>query len=221
MGAMLLTKYTHACVRLENDGEVLVIDPGSFSEVEQALEGAGTVLVTHEHADHVDLDRLPGLVAADAGLQVYAPAAVADQLRRLAGAAGDRIHDAVPGSTFEVPGFSIRTFGGQHALIHPLIPVVDNIGYLVNGTVYHPGDSFVVPDGLTAPVVLVPIHAPWNKISEVIDFVIATRAERAFPIHDGLLNGTGLGLMEKHVANFGARYGTTYERLDPGESTRL
>ncbi|MFD1211207.1 MBL fold metallo-hydrolase [Arthrobacter sp. GCM10027362] len=232
---MLLTKYTHACVRLENDGQVLVIDPGSLSEVEEALQGAGTVLVTHEHADHVDLDRLPGIVAASSTLQVYAPAGVAEQLRSLtaglaagasaggtgSGIAEGRIHAVEPGSGFEVPGFRIRTYGGQHALIHPLIPVVANIGYLVNETVYHPGDSFIVPDGLTASAVLVPIHAPWNKVSEVIDFVTAMRARRAFPIHDGLLNGTGRGLVEKHVASFGARYGTSYEHLDPRQSVDL
>ncbi|NKX54530.1 MBL fold metallo-hydrolase [Arthrobacter mobilis] len=226
---MLLTKYTHACVRLENDGEVLVIDPGTFSEVEEALRGAGTVLVTHEHADHVDLDRLPGILAAGT-LHVYAPARVAEQLRSLTaalpsgtadGTAAERIHTVEPDAGFEVPGFRIRTFGGQHALIHPLIPVVANIGYLVNETVYHPGDSFVVPHGLTAPAVLVPVHAPWNKVSEVIDFVTAMRARRAYPIHDGLLNETGRGLVEKHVASFGARYGTSYEHLDPGQSVDL
>jgi L-ascorbate metabolism protein UlaG (beta-lactamase superfamily) len=220
---MLLTKYTHACVRLENDGEVLVIDPGSFSEVEEALQGAGTVLVTHEHADHVDLDRLPAILAASASTQVYAPAAVAGQLRGRddAGDAAGRIHTVEAGTAFEVPGFRIRTFGGQHALIHPLIPMVANVGYLVNETVYHPGDSFIVPDGLTAPVVLVPIHAPWNKVSEVIDFITAMRAGRAYPIHDGLLNETGRGLVEKHVASFGARYGTRYERLEPRQSVEL
>ena len=40
-------------------------------------------------------------------------------------------------------------FGGQHALIHPAIPMIANLGYLVDGSVYHPGDSFTVP---TAPV---------------------------------------------------------------------
>ncbi len=29
---MRLIKFRHACVRLESDGGVLVIDPGSFSE---------------------------------------------------------------------------------------------------------------------------------------------------------------------------------------------
>ena len=53
---MKLTKFTHACVRLEKDGRVLVIDPGHFSETEEALAGAEAVLITHEHADHMDVD---------------------------------------------------------------------------------------------------------------------------------------------------------------------
>ena len=55
---MLLTKFTHSCVRLEKDGTSLVIDPGSFSEVEEALEGTNLVLITHVHPDHYDAKRL-------------------------------------------------------------------------------------------------------------------------------------------------------------------
>ena len=36
---MKIVKYTHACVRIEVDGRVLVIDPGNFSERE-AVAGA-------------------------------------------------------------------------------------------------------------------------------------------------------------------------------------
>ena len=46
---MKLTKYTHACVRLEKESGVLVLDPGTFSESAEALAGADAVLVTHEH----------------------------------------------------------------------------------------------------------------------------------------------------------------------------
>jgi L-ascorbate metabolism protein UlaG (beta-lactamase superfamily) len=218
---MLLTKYTHACVRLERNGHVLVLDPGNFSEVDRALDGAGTVLITHEHEDHVDRERLPSVILAMPELQVYGPAGVAEELRALVPEAAARIHASDSGTRFSVPGFDIRTFGGQHALIHPHIPMVANIGYLINDEVYHPGDSFIVPHGLQVPTVLVPIHAPWSKVGEVIDFVMAVRAERAFPIHDGLLNSAGKGIVEKHVKSFGERYGTRYEHLEPGQSVTL
>ncbi|MHA7210768.1 MBL fold metallo-hydrolase [Arthrobacter sp. MDT1-65] len=219
---MLLTKFTHSCVRLEQDGSVLVIDPGSFSEVEEALAGAAAVLVTHEHADHVDVDRVVAVLAADGAAGLWAPQGVADAVARALGdAAGDRIHAVAGGEQFSAAGFEVRTFGGQHALIHPLIPLVANVGFLVGGAVYHPGDSFVVPDGVDVGTLLVPVHAPWSKLAEVVDFVASVRAPRAFQIHDALLNETGLGMVEGHVTRLGGRYGTTFRHLDVRASVEL
>ena len=224
---MKMTKYTHSCVRLERGGNVLVLDPGSFSEVEEALDGASAVLITHEHADHLDRDRVLAVMQANTGLALYAPASLAAELRSAltasstdSGAAG-RIIDVEPNTTFTAAGFEVRSFGGQHALIHPLVPLVANVGYLIDGTLYHPGDSFVIPNGLTVQTLLVPIHAPWSKVGEVIDFVIASGAERAYPIHDALLNERGLGVAENHVARFGELYGTVYQHLSTGESVQV
>jgi L-ascorbate metabolism protein UlaG (beta-lactamase superfamily) len=218
---MLLTKFTHACVRLEQDGRVLVFDPGNFSETEQALAGADAVLVTHEHPDHIDVDAVTAALLADHSLQLFAPAGVAAQLLGKVPDAAQRIHAVAPGEDFEAAGFSVRCFGGQHALIHPQIPVVANIGYFVDSNVYHPGDSFVVPDGVDVQTLLVPIHAPWNKVGEVVDFVVGVRAPKAFPIHDALLNENGRGLVEGHVTRLGAKYGTEYRHLSSGDAVEV
>ncbi|WP_026535998.1 MBL fold metallo-hydrolase [Arthrobacter sp. H14] len=220
---MKLTKYTHSCVRLENDSQVLVIDPGTFSESAEALDGAHNVLITHEHPDHIDEDAVLAAMNSNPDLQAFAPGGVAEQLRSDAGESGvnSRIIDVLPETALELPGFNVKTFGGQHALIHPLIPMVANIGYLINDDVYHPGDSFTVPHGLRATTLLVPLHAPWSKAAEVIDFVIAVGADRAFPIHEALLNETGLKMVEGHVQRIGSYYGTEYRHLDAGESVEL
>jgi L-ascorbate metabolism protein UlaG (beta-lactamase superfamily) len=218
---MKLTKYTHSCVRLEKDGRALVLDPGNFSESAEALESAEAVLVTHEHADHIDVPAVVDALRANAGLAVFAPARVAGQLQDKATGEAARIHAVNPGSTFQAAGFEIRSFGGQHALVHPQIPIVANIGYLVDGNVYHPGDSFVVPDGISVKTLLVPLHAPWSKSAEVLDFVIAVRAPRAFQIHDGLLNENGLKIVEGHVQRIGAKYGTEYTHLGARESVEV
>ncbi len=219
---MLLTKFSHSCVRLEQDGSVLVLDPGSFSEVEEALEGASAVLVTHEHPDHIDMDRVVAVFAANPALRLWAPGGVADTVTAALGdAAGDRIHAVAGGEEFSAAGFDVRTFGGQHALIHPLIPMVANVGYLVGGAVYHPGDSFIVPHGVDVGTLLVPVHAPWSKLAEVVDFVASVRAPRAFQIHDALLNDTGLGMVEGHVTRLGARYGTEFRHLQVRAAVEL
>ena len=218
---MKLTKYTHACVRLEEDGRVLVLDPGTFSEVKEALDGAQAVLITHEHGDHVDVAAMVNALRSNSGLAVFAPAGVAGHLREEAPNAAGRIHTVEPGSSFDAAGFSVRSFGGQHALIHPQVPVVANVGYLIDENVYHPGDSFIVPDGISVKTLLVPIHAPWNKASEVVDFVIAVRAPQAFQIHDGLLNDMGLKIVESHVTRIGAKYGTEFTHLAVRETVEV
>lgn len=213
---MKLVKFGHSCVRLEKDGHALVIDPGLFSDVPAALDGADAVLVTHEHADHLDVGALRTAMAANPDLRGWAPPSVAESLADL----GDRVSAAEPESQFDAAGFDVRTFGGQHAVIHPLLPVVANVGYLVDDAVYHPGDSFTVPTE-PVPALLVPIHAPWSKISEVIDFAIAVRAPQAFQIHDGLLNDAGRGTVEGHVTRFSAPFGTEFRHLELGESVDI
>jgi L-ascorbate metabolism protein UlaG (beta-lactamase superfamily) len=214
---MRLTKYTHSCIRLDDDSRALVIDPGTFSETQLALAGAHAVLITHEHADHIDAPALIAAAQADSSLRVWAPAPVAAALAEL----GDRVTAVGAGESFSADGFSVQTFGGLHALIHPLVAApVANVCYLIEGSVYHPGDSFTVPP-LPVETLLIPIHAPWSKIGEVIDFAAAVRAPRAFQIHDALLNEIGSGMVDRMVGAVGATYGTTYKRLAPTESVDL
>lgn len=218
---MLMTKFTHACVRLDKNGAVLVIDPGTFSEAAEALDGAMAVLITHEHADHLDGTAVLAELARNAELQVFAPAGVAAQLRESGTGLADRIHDAVPDSAFDVAGFSIRTFGGQHALINARILPVANIGYLIDGNIFHPGDSFTVPDGIEVQNLLVPVHAPWSKTAEVVDFVCSVRAPKAFQIHDVLLSEIGLQFVEGQIALFSSRYGVEFKHLALRESVEV
>lgn len=208
---MELIKYTHACVTLTSGDRKLVIDPGVFSEVSTALDGASAVLVTHEHPDHIDVDAMRAALERDDQLTLTAPTAVAAQFD----AFGDRVTAAEPGQSLDVKGFSVRTYGGQHALIHPRVPMIANIGYLVDAVVFHPGDSFVVPD-VVPSILLVPVSAPWAKLSEVIDYVIALRAPRAVGIHEAIYSGAGLGIVRSIVTRFATEVGTDFSLLDPG-----
>jgi len=211
-----LTKFNHSCVRLEDGSNTLVIDPGSFSTPADALTGADGVLITHEHADHVDVDALLAAAAGHTDLRVWAPASLAGSLAPL----GERFTAVGVGEEFDAVGFGVSTVGGQHALIHPLVPIVTNVGYVVNELLYHPGDSFIVPPK-PVDTVLVPIHAPWSKVGEVIDFVIATKAKQSFQIHDGLLNAIGLGMVEGMATRFAGVYGSSFSHLDATDSVEL
>jgi L-ascorbate metabolism protein UlaG (beta-lactamase superfamily) len=217
---MELTKYSHSCVRITDGDRRLCIDPGVFSEAAVALADTDAVLITHEHPDHLDVEKLTAAAEENPRLRVWAPQAVADQLKGNA-VLGERVTAVGAGQSFVAGGLQVRSYGGQHAQIHSSIPVIANVGYLVGDAVYHPGDSYVVPNAVVEAV-LVPVNAPWAKVAETIDFTISVRAPRAFQLHDGLLNATGLNLYEGQLKRVGELYGvTTFQHLDAGQSVEL
>jgi hypothetical protein len=162
------------------------------------------------------MDTLRLAASRDSRMRIFAPAPVAKMLEEL----GEQVVTVAAGETFDAGGFPVRTFGGQHALIHPSIPVVANLGYLIEDTVYHPGDSLIVPS-VPVAALFAPVHAPWSKISEVIDFVISVRAPVAVGIHDALLTDAGRSLVEGHLTRFGAEHGVEYRALASGEQLGL
>lgn len=212
---MRLTKLGHSCVRLERDGRALVIDPGGFTE-DTALDGADAVLYTHEHFDHLDLDKLGRAMSANADLQVWTNPILAE---RLAGNFPGRVMGVRAGSTFEAAGFDVRAHGTDHAVIRDAIPVIANVGFLVEG-VFHPGDAFTVPD-TQVDTLLLPLNAPWAKLSETVAQLARVSPRRVHPVHDALLTPAGLQIYGSHADQVSTEAGAEYHRLDPGESVTL
>ncbi|MEV5201415.1 MBL fold metallo-hydrolase [Streptomyces sp. NPDC053720] len=210
---LTLTKKTHSCVRLERDGRTLVIDPGGFSEQDAAV-GADAILVTHEHPDHFDEGRLRAALDADPAAEIWTLRSVAD---RLAAAFPGRVHTVGNGDTFTAAGFDVQVHGELHAVIHPDIPRITNIGFLVDGSLFHPGDALTVPDH-PVDTLMLPVMAPWNKISEVIDYVREVKPRRAIDIHDALLTDLARPIYDNQIGSLG---GTDHGRLAPGDSTGL
>lgn len=206
---MKLTKYTHSCVRIEKDGKVLLIDPGIWAE-EAALAGADAILITHEHPDHVDRERLP------ADVPVWTNAAVAALLAE--DGAGDRVTVVEQGQAFEAAGFAISAYGNDHAIILPELGVpCRNVGYLVEDAVYHPGDSWTRPDR-AVHTGLIPLAAPWFTMPDAIDYARTVGAQQVVGIHDAMLSKIGLTYGENWIGGHG---NTMYRGLTPGESIEL
>lgn len=212
---MRLTKLTHSCVRLEKDGAILVIDPGIWSEPD-ALDGADAVFVTHEHADHLDADRLRAALAASPGLTLWTNPSVAEQAAEF----GGRVHAVRPGDTFSAAGFDVRVYGERHALIHRDVPVIANTGFLVDGTVFHPGDALTVPEA-DVPMLLFPMSAPWLKVAEMIDYVREVKPRQGLAIHDAILSDKGLGVVTNLFGLAGDPVGAALSRVEPGSSVDL
>ncbi|WP_209560471.1 MBL fold metallo-hydrolase [Frigoribacterium sp. PvP032] len=184
---MRLTKLEHACLVVEKDGRKLVIDPGSFTAPLVDLHDVDAVVVTHEHADHWTPDQLAHLRETNPDAVLYGPQGVADA------ADGFEVHVVTDGDTVEAGPFSLSFHGTRHAVIHESIPVIDNVGVMVDGSLFYPGDQFTVPN-VPVQTLATPVGAPWLKVSEVIDYVAAVKPALAFPTHEQTLSGPGLAM---------------------------
>jgi L-ascorbate metabolism protein UlaG (beta-lactamase superfamily) len=210
---MLLTKFGHACIRLEGDSGALVIDPGIFTE-DASVTGADALLITHEHPDHFAPDRVRAAAAASPGLQIYTVAAVASQLVGL----GDQLHVVGDGDAFSAAGFEIEAHGVLHAEIHREIPRITNTGYLIDHRLFHPGDALTVPDKPIETLML-PLHAPWSRTSDLIDWLREVSPTRAIAVHDAALSAIGIGMVGGLLGERGPGIGTEYLRLEPLQQT--
>lgn len=201
---MQIEHLGHACLRVSHDGASLVLDPGAFSPhldqhlAERSLEA---VLVTHAHPDHLDPDLVPLLQHAAGGRAVLAEAGAADVVRQAGGSA----EELTVGSTLELGPFVVEVVGGEHAVIHPDVPRIGNVGVLVRAggtTLFHPGDSYATrPEGVD--VLAFPLNAPWARVQETVDFVRAVGAGVAVPVHDALIRPEHREVYLGHVRRLG------------------
>ena len=179
---MELVHLGHSCVVLDTGSARILLDPGVFSSGYETLEGLDAVLVTHQHPDHLDVDKLPALLAQNPGAELVVDTGTAGTLR------GRDVAHTVrePGETFTVGGTTVEVVGaGDHAVIHPDLPGIANNGYLVDG-VLHPGDAWTDP-GRAVDVLLLPTAAPWMKASDGVDYLRRLAPPLAVPVHEAIL----------------------------------
>ncbi len=180
---MKLVHFGHSCVLLETEHARLLFDPGAFSSGFESVRDLDAVLITHQHYDHIDTEKLPDLLAANPSARLIVDPGTTKTIDNLEIEATT----AYPGDTFDLGGTRITVVGGQHATVHSDLPAIPNVGYVVDGgAFYHPGDSFFVPEH-RVDVLALPTAAPWLKAGEAVDYLRAVSPRLAIPVHDGML----------------------------------
>ena len=176
-----IRRLTDSCLLVTTDQDATLFDPGfhPFLSGEVDLDSIGDVtrvLVTHEHGDHVHPDFVKWLIDRKRDLVVFSNQAVADLLSE------HRIDVSV-----EVPE-GVEVEDVIHEKLHNGNKP-PNRSFTIHGLFTHPGDSH--QPTVTAPIMALPLIAPWGSLTAAVEFARRIRPERVVMIHDFYMSEAG------------------------------
>src|SRR5450631_1699916 len=199
---MRITHLGHSCLLVEARGQRILVDSGVFSPGIDDLTGLDVILVTHQHADHVDLQRLPDLVEINPQARLYAEPQAAAAMEK----AGIGAEYTVAGKVLTFGPVEVTAVGEMHALINEALPRVGNLGLVIRAqgepSLFHPGDAYDAEPG-QIDILALPLNAPWTASRDTIAFAQRISPRVCIPIHDALLSAVGRGLYLSQVRSFG------------------
>lgn len=208
---MKVTKLTHACLLIEEDTKHLLVDPGIFTKDLPEIKNLSAVIITHTHPDHIDEKVLEEIQKINPSTPIYAPGQV------LASYPSIKFQEIRENQTINVDSFSIDCILTDHAIVHPDMPIFQNLAVIINDNLYYPGDSFHIPSKHVATLAC-PAAAPWLKISEVIDYIQAIKPTTVFPTHDGILSEEGKSVHYRLIGTACANNEAEWVALQPQKS---
>lgn len=160
-----------------------MIDPGLFSFIENRITPkdigpVDAILLTHEHADHYDPQALKTFI------EMRAPTIITHkEIGELLSKEGIGFQAIAAGDTLNIQGFEIQATNSPHGELPGHAPT--NLGYFINQTLFHPGDSYTQVPACT--VLALPTFSPWGTVVQATDCIDKVRPSVVIPIHDGFV----------------------------------
>lgn len=214
---MKITKYGHACVLVEKGEARILVDPGDWSTVPN-LTKLDALLITHEHQDHIDIEKVASLVAQNADMVILTNDHVGEILKGKS-LSYSRLQD---GEATEVKGISIQGIGTEHDIVYGLASPCENTGYLIGSELFIPGDALSVLPNCPVRVLALPTGGPWMKFSEAIDYAKKIAPKVVFPIHDAVYTEeVRREMVPRLMGGHLASVGIVFQDLKDGDSIEV
>jgi L-ascorbate metabolism protein UlaG (beta-lactamase superfamily) len=170
---MKISKYVHSCLLVEHEGTAVLIDPGNYTLEEEALpvdeiQKLDTILITHEHVDHMSVPLLHDIIAKFPDVRVISNGVVADLLAK----------EGIP-TSIQPPEY-VEMVETPHEKVLALAP--HNSLFHVFGELTHPGDSLQFSE--CKEILALPIQAPWGSMVASLEKAVQLKPKLIIPIHD-------------------------------------
>lgn len=136
IGNIDITWLGHDGFLIKGKSVVMYVDPWVLSGT---TPEADLILITHDHHDHCDPEKVKQLQKSDTLIVTTTPSA-----RKLSG----NVRTVAPGDRFEVKGVDIQVIHAYN-IGKPYHPKGSGVGFVfkVDGTtIYHTGDSDLIPE---------------------------------------------------------------------------
>lgn len=181
---MKITKIFHSCVLIEKGKTKILIDPGTWVFGEKIAKPSdfadvSAVLVTHEHPDHLDIKSLSEILKD--GADVISNRSVSIKIKKA------NLNSKILGygEHVKIGDISIEGIQSPHGT-NP-IPMPENMGFLIQKNIFHPGDSLKVSNLKDVQVYIAPITAPWATLNTVVESTKKLAPKTVIPVHDGFM----------------------------------
>jgi L-ascorbate metabolism protein UlaG (beta-lactamase superfamily) len=189
---MKITKFGHCCLLIETGGARIITDPGSFSVTQNQEKNIAIVLITHEHGDHFHVESVKEIIKNNPAVVIVTNSAVGKLLSEK-----NIAHTVLEKKdSKKISGVLIEAFDGKHEEIFEDFGQVQNTGYLIDGKLFYPGDSFCEPQKAVDTLAL-PVAGPWCKISDAIRYALRVNPKKVFPVHDAVVKDEALAFFHK------------------------
>lgn len=178
-----LEGYASAGFIIKTSEAVMVIDPSNILSDDLAvLERINAILITHDHADHFNIDSTIMMQnKTDAYVVANPPAFLVLQGQ----ISGDKLIKMVPGKAVSLNGINVTAFAAEHPSEMPLLYIIEVDGFRI----FDGSDSAFVENlnevGSRVHIALVPTGDPSPTASptDAFEMIKATKPYVVIPMH--------------------------------------